>query len=70
MRKPRAGRWLSMPPHCDSLDGPVVTAAREALARADVDLILPYVHGEVRPRCVTCLTSRSRPGHLGLRRKR
>jgi len=35
-----------MPPHCDSLDGPVVTAAREALARADVDLILPYVHGE------------------------
>lgn len=35
-----------MPPHCDSLDGPVVTAAREALARADVDVILPYVHAE------------------------
>lgn len=35
-----------MPPHCDSLDGPVVTAAREALARADVDAILPYVHAE------------------------
>lgn len=33
-----------MPPHCDSLDGPVVSAAREALAKGDVDLILPYVH--------------------------
>ena len=32
-----------MPPHCDSLDGPVVRAAREALATANVDLILPYV---------------------------
>lgn len=35
-----------MPPHCDSLDGPVVTAARQALARADVDVILPYVHAD------------------------
>jgi hypothetical protein len=33
-----------MPPHCDSLDGPVVTAARAALARGNVDLVLPYVH--------------------------
>lgn len=33
-----------MPPHCDSLDGPVVTAARRALDAADVDLVLPYVH--------------------------
>lgn len=33
-----------MPPHCDSLDGPVVTAARQALDAADVDLVLPYVH--------------------------
>ena len=32
-----------MPPHCDSLDGPVVTAARHALAVGDVDVILPYV---------------------------
>lgn len=31
-----------MPPHCDSLDGPVVRAARLALERRDVDLILPY----------------------------
>jgi hypothetical protein len=32
-----------MPPHCDSLDGPVVSAARNALAVANVDVILPYV---------------------------
>ena len=32
-----------MPPHCDSLDGPVVRAARTALEREDVDLVLPYV---------------------------
>lgn len=32
-----------MPPHCDSLDGPVVTAARTALADGDVDAVLPYV---------------------------
>lgn len=35
-----------MPPHCDSLDGPVVTAARAALEREDVDIVLPYVHEE------------------------
>jgi uncharacterized protein DUF6448 len=35
-----------MPPHCDSLDGPVVTAARSALAANDVDLILPFVHAD------------------------
>ncbi|MFI7063636.1 DUF6448 family protein [Kribbella sp. NPDC050124] len=32
-----------MPPHCDSLDGPVVTAARHALEAGDVDLVLPFV---------------------------
>lgn len=35
-----------MPPHCDSLDGPVVTAARKALDANDVDLILPFVHAD------------------------
>lgn len=35
-----------MPPHCDSLDGPVVVAARAALATLDVDLVLPYVHAD------------------------
>jgi Family of unknown function (DUF6448) len=33
----------TMPPHCDSLDGPVVTAARRALEAGDVDLVLPFV---------------------------
>lgn len=32
-----------MPPHCDSLDGPVVKAAAAALAARDVDLVLPFV---------------------------
>jgi hypothetical protein len=35
-----------MPPHCDSLDGPVVTAAKHALEQENVDLILPYVRKE------------------------
>lgn len=35
-----------MPPHCDSLDGPVVAAARQALEAADVDLVLPFVPAE------------------------
>lgn len=41
-----------MPPHCDSLDGPVVNAARQALDGNNVDLVLPFVpedgEGEVR----------------------
>lgn len=41
-----------MPPHCDSLDGPVVKAAVGAVETGDVDLVLPYVNaaseGEVR----------------------
>ncbi len=32
-----------MPPHCDSMDGPVVRAARAALEAGDVGLALPYV---------------------------
>lgn len=32
-----------MPPHCDTLDGPVVRAARQALATGNVNLILPWV---------------------------
>ncbi len=35
---------VTMPPHCDSLDGPVVTAARHALEAGDADLVAPYVH--------------------------
>jgi hypothetical protein len=32
-----------MPPHCDTLDGPVVAAARDALERGDVEVALPFV---------------------------
>lgn len=32
-----------MPPHCDTMDGPVVTAARKALEAENVNLILPFV---------------------------
>jgi len=32
-----------MPPHCDTMDGPVVTAAKQALEAGNVNLILPYV---------------------------
>ena len=35
-----------MPPHCDSMDGPVVLAAVDALAARDVDRVLPYVPAE------------------------
>lgn len=41
-----------MPPHCDTLDGPVVAAARKALESENVNLVLPWVsrkgEGEVK----------------------
>lgn len=38
-----------MPPHCDSLDGPVVQAATRALDAGDVDLVLPFVQEAGEP---------------------
>ncbi|MEJ2249317.1 MAG: DUF6448 family protein [Candidatus Lokiarchaeota archaeon] len=35
-----------MPPHCDTMDGPVVTAAKMALKAKNVKLILPWVPEE------------------------
>lgn len=32
-----------MPPHCDTMDGPVVTSAKRALEKGSVNLILPWV---------------------------
>jgi len=32
-----------MPPHCDTMDGPVVTAAKKAVETGNVNLILPWV---------------------------
>ena len=34
---------LNIPPHCDTMDGPVVTAAKLALKLKKVNLILPWV---------------------------
>lgn len=38
-----------MPPHCDSLDGPVVRATRRALDEGDVELVLPFVPAAGEP---------------------
>lgn len=51
-----------MPPHCDSVDGPVVRAARAALDAQDVDAVLPYVHapGEEEVRQAFDLAAKAR----------
>lgn len=51
-----------MPPHCDSLDGPVVTAARRALEDGDVGHILPFVPaaGETEVREAFLLADKAR----------
>ena len=58
-----------MPPHCDSLDGPVVTAARQALDDGDVTVVLPYVpesgEGEIRALFDTVLPVRRHGGPGG-----
>lgn len=53
-----------MPPHCDSLDGPVVLAAKDALDRNDVELILPFVQasGDQKVREAFDLAARARAG--------
>ncbi len=35
-----------MPPHCDTMDGPVVRAAIQALQKRNVNLILPWIKKE------------------------
>jgi hypothetical protein len=52
-----------MPPHCDTLDGPVVVAARAALDGDDVDLALPFVpvDGEDEVRVAFDLARKARP---------
>ena len=41
-----------MPPHCDTLDGPVVLAAKKALETENINVILPWVYlgGEAKIR--------------------
>ncbi len=38
-----------MPPHCDTMDGPVVTAAKKALETENVNFILPWVAKKAEP---------------------
>jgi hypothetical protein len=49
-----------MPPHCDSLEGPVVAVTRRALDAGDLDLVLPFVpeqgEAEVREVCSRALS--------------
>lgn len=53
-----------MPPHCDSIDGPVVKAAIRALDEANVDIVLPFVkeegEDEVRTSFGQVMTARTR----------
>lgn len=53
-----------MPPHCDSLDGPVVAAARRALEAGEVRLVLPFVpeEGWDEVRAAFDLAGRARAG--------
>ena len=41
-----------MAPHCDSMDGPVVTAAKDALAANDVTVVLPFVKKDGEPEVI------------------
>lgn len=43
-----------MPPHCDTLDGPVVTSAKLALEKENVNLILPWVPKEAEEELADC----------------
>lgn len=40
---------MKTPPHCDTLDGPVVMAAKKALETGDVKLILPFAPKGAEP---------------------
>jgi len=55
-----------MPPHCDTMDGPVVTAARQALEQDNLNLILPYVpqvgEAEVRAAFAKVMPARAAGG--------
>ena len=42
-----------MPPHCDSLSGPVVKMAKKALETGNVQYILPYVPEESENEVIT-----------------
>ena len=51
--------------HCDSINGPVVTAAQAALAQGDVDLVLPYVKPEYEAELVAAFQHALQVRQLG-----
>ncbi len=53
-----------MPPHCDSMDGPVVTPARRALDEGDVNIVLPYVRADGEAEVIQAF-NRALPLHRG-----
>lgn len=54
-----------MAPHCDSMDGPVVTAAKEALAAGDVTLVLPFVKKSGEPEVIRAFEAVARARQQG-----
>ncbi len=47
-----------MPPHCDTLDGPVVSAAKRALQAGRVNLVLPWAPKEAEDELKRALRKR------------
>lgn len=54
-----------MPPHCDTLDGPVVKAAVRALDQGDVTLVLPYAPEAAEEEIRSAFESVSEARHAG-----
>jgi len=54
-----------MPPHCDTMDGPVVTAAKKALETGNVNLILPWVARKSEPELKKAFNRTLRARKLG-----
>lgn len=54
-----------MAPHCDSMDGPVVVAARHALEAGNPELVLPFVHREAEPEVLRAFEAAERARKLG-----
>lgn len=54
-----------MPPHCDIMDGPVVTAAKRALEKENVNLILPWVPRKSEPALKKAFSQTVRARKLG-----
>lgn len=56
---------MKVPPHCDTLDGPVVLAAKMAFNGANVNLILPYVPKDAEAELKGAYERALRAGKLG-----